>query len=82
MIEDLPTPPLPDAIMRTGVCVGIDVDGALRLGDRAGALHQRGLGRRVQDAHHELDALDVVERQDGLSDVTFDLGAQRAARRS
>src|ERR1035438_7823182 len=28
VIDDLPTPPLPEAIMRTGVCVGMDVDGA------------------------------------------------------
>ncbi len=62
--------------MRTGVCVGIEVDGALRLRDGPRALHERGLGRGVQDAHDQFDRVDVVERERGLFHVAFDLRAQ------
>jgi hypothetical protein len=44
-----------------------------RLGDRPGALHEGGLGRRVQDAHDEFDRVNVVEREGSLFDVAFDL---------
>ena len=79
VIDDLPTPPLPEAIIRTGVCVGIEVDGARAWAMRAGSLHEGGLGAGVEHAHDEFDVVDVVEGEDGFSHVAFDLTPQWAA---
>jgi len=73
VIDDFPTPPFPEAIMRTGVWVGIEVEGALAWAMVASRASSVRLRRCVQDAHDEIDRVNVLEGQRGLFDVAFDL---------
>jgi hypothetical protein len=69
---------LPEAIIRTGVWVGIEVDGALDWAIVRARFMSAALAG-VHDAHDEFDRVDVVERQGGLFDVAFDLTSQGTA---